>query len=152
MTSIQFPHKPLRIWLLVISIPILLTAAWTDTLDDRSEAYIEKALIGGAAIYATARGINALVSVLQGTEIDPPLITFTVGEVLDRDRVLGLNDRAVLERHDGEEHVFHVPGVDDLARPRKHGLDRGAGKQDGGIHDVGNRRPRHGNHPCIPAF
>ncbi|RLQ21721.1 hypothetical protein DWB85_10530 [Seongchinamella sediminis] len=61
----------------------IVVIAWLGLLDDLSAAYIDGALIGSGAIYATARGINALVSVLQGTEMNAVLLTFTVGELLD---------------------------------------------------------------------
>jgi hypothetical protein len=40
-------------------------------------------LLDAGIIYGTARGINALVSALQGTELDMWLVTFSVGELLD---------------------------------------------------------------------
>lgn len=69
-------------WLLAAMVGIL-AVAWSGSLDGLSAAYIDGALIGSGAIYATARGINALVSVLQGTEMNAVLLTFSVGELLD---------------------------------------------------------------------
>jgi hypothetical protein len=60
-----------------------IVLAWSGILDGLSAQYIDNALLGSGAIYATARGINALVSVLQGTEMNAFLLTFTVGELLD---------------------------------------------------------------------
>lgn len=75
------PHQH-RIWILVGMVG-LVALGWSNILDQISTAYIDHAFLGAGAIYATARGINALVSVLQGTEIDLWLATFTVGELLD---------------------------------------------------------------------
>lgn len=68
----------------VILLSILLTAvAWSGLLDQYSEDYVDRAFTGAGLIYATARGINALVSVLQGTELDVVFVTVAVGEALD---------------------------------------------------------------------
>ena len=83
MARVPLSHKPRRTWLMIIAIPILLMVAWTGTLDNQSTNYVNKAMIGAGAVYATARGINAVVSVLQGTELDAFFITLTVGELLD---------------------------------------------------------------------
>lgn len=69
-------------WVLIATVGII-ALAWSGILDGLSTQYIDNALIGSGAIYATARGINALVSVLQGTEMNAFLLTFTVGELLD---------------------------------------------------------------------
>ena len=69
-------------WVLIATVG-LVVLAWSGVLDGLSAQYIDNALIGSGAIYATARGINALVSVLQGTEMNAFLLTFTVGELLD---------------------------------------------------------------------
>ena len=72
-----------RLWWILISIAAFISLAWTGVLDARSNQYLDSALLGSGAIYATARGINALVSVLQGTEIDAFILTLTIGELLD---------------------------------------------------------------------
>ena len=72
-------HDP---WIL-LGIVGSIALAWSGVLDGISAEYIDKALLGSGAVYATARGINALVSVLQGTEMNALVFTFTVGELLD---------------------------------------------------------------------
>jgi hypothetical protein len=52
-------------------------------LDNFSTQYLKDSLAGAGLIYGTARGINALVSLLQGTELNLLLMTFSIGEVLD---------------------------------------------------------------------
>ncbi|MFV0477479.1 MAG: hypothetical protein ACK5ME_06575 [Parahaliea sp.] len=64
----------------LIVVPVL---AWTQLLDTTSQLQITEAMSDAGIFYATARGINALVSMLQGTEISLPFITFSVGEILD---------------------------------------------------------------------
>ena len=75
-------HKH-RTWWALLSILALIALAWSGVLDTQSTQYLDNALLGSGAIYATARGINALVSVLQGTEMNALLITFAIGELLD---------------------------------------------------------------------
>jgi hypothetical protein len=72
-----------RAWWTSAAVAGLVALAWTGILDNRSTDYIDGALIASGAVYAAARGINAIVSVLQGTEMNAFIITFTVGELLD---------------------------------------------------------------------
>ncbi|MEQ8262207.1 hypothetical protein [Pseudohaliea sp.] len=65
------------------AVTAVLALAWSGVLDRPSEAYLDAALLGAGAIYATARAINGLVSVLQGTEFSIPMLSFTIGEFLD---------------------------------------------------------------------
>jgi hypothetical protein len=65
------------------AVAAVLALAWSGVLDRPSEAYLDAALLGAGAIYATARAINGLVSVLQGTEFSIPMLSFTIGEFLD---------------------------------------------------------------------
>lgn len=66
--------------MIICALPIL---AWLGILDDSSSGYVDSSFTGAGIIYGTARGINALVSVLQGTELDFVFVTAAVGEVLD---------------------------------------------------------------------
>ncbi|RLA50123.1 MAG: hypothetical protein DRR42_13970 [Gammaproteobacteria bacterium] len=72
----------LQRWLLLV-ICILPIVGWAGILENYSAVYVDNALKGAGIIYTTARGINALVSVLQGTELDAVMLTFTIGELLD---------------------------------------------------------------------
>lgn len=62
---------------------LLVLLAWTGSLDGLSQSYVGDSLVDAGIIYGTARGINALVSALQGTELDMWLVTFSIGELLD---------------------------------------------------------------------
>jgi hypothetical protein len=75
----------IRSWhLLLLAVIFSLTAlAWSGQFDTLTGNYVDQALVSAGVIYATARGINALVSVLQGTELDLVMLTFTIGELLD---------------------------------------------------------------------
>ena len=66
--------------LAVVGLPLL---GWLGTLDRHSAEQVDHSIATAGVIYGTARGINALVSLLQGTELNIPFLTFTIGEVLD---------------------------------------------------------------------
>jgi hypothetical protein len=72
-----------RQWYLLLALAGLVVLSWLGTLDTISSDYVGASLLDAGIIYGTARGINALVSALQGTELDLWLITFSVGELLD---------------------------------------------------------------------
>jgi predicted nucleic acid-binding Zn-ribbon protein len=67
-------------FLLLLGLPAI---AWYGSLDQYSSATITDSTTAAGLIYGTARGINALVSVLQGTELDMVFLSFSIGEVLD---------------------------------------------------------------------
>ena len=83
MLEHSFTHNPIKLWLLGIFTLMLLTLAWTNVVDTAAIAYVDNSLVDAGLIFATARGINAAISVLQGTEIDAFFVTVTVGELLD---------------------------------------------------------------------
>ena len=56
--------------------------AWNGSIDASASDYLDSAMLTAGTIYATARGINALISLLQGTEVDAFVLTMSVGELL----------------------------------------------------------------------
>lgn len=78
----QQVYSPLRyLWFIaLIGLPLL---AWHGILDDYSSANLNSSISSAGLIYGTARGINALVSLLQGTEVGVVFVTFSIGEILD---------------------------------------------------------------------
>jgi hypothetical protein len=76
------PKSPWRyLWLIaLLALPIF---GWLGILDEYSSANLTSSISNAGLIYGTARGINALVSLLQGTEVGVVFITFSIGEVLD---------------------------------------------------------------------
>ena len=83
MLEHSFTQNPIKLWLLSICTLMLLILAWTNVVDTAAIEYVDNSLIDAGLILATARGINALISVLQGTEIDAFFVTVTIGELLD---------------------------------------------------------------------
>lgn len=69
------------LWLVaLIGLPAL---SWSGVLDQFSSDNLNASISSAGLVYGTARGINALVSLLQGTELNVPFVTFSIGEVLD---------------------------------------------------------------------
>ena len=83
-----------RDWAWLFAGIVLVVLAWQGSLDRISSDYVGGAMLDAGIIYGTARGINALVSALQGTELDMWLVTFSIGELLDP-----IND--IIERFSG---------------------------------------------------
>ncbi len=83
MLEHSFAQNPIKLWLLSIFTLMLLILAWTNVVDTAAIEYVDNSLVDAGLILATARGINALISVLQGTEIDAFFVTVTIGELLD---------------------------------------------------------------------
>ena len=67
----------------LLALVIIPIVGWVGVLDNFSTQYLRDSLAGAGLIYGTARGINALVSLLQGTELNLMVMTFSIGEVLD---------------------------------------------------------------------
>ncbi len=73
-------HRRSLLLALCVLGPVIAWGGFLDTLSERS---VDNALMATGAAYATARGINALVSVMQGTEVNAVMLTVAAGEVLD---------------------------------------------------------------------
>jgi hypothetical protein len=79
----HLPQLTRNQFMLLFAVAGVVVLAWMGTLDTISNEYVNASLLDAGIIYGTARGINALVSALQGTELDMWLVTFSVGELLD---------------------------------------------------------------------
>ena len=77
--------QPNSAWKFLWLIPLcgLPALGWLGLLDNYSSEQLNNSISSAGLIYGTARGINALVSMLQGTELDIVFLTFSIGEVLD---------------------------------------------------------------------
>lgn len=76
----------LRYWnrflILILSIAVAVIAAY-GTLDKTGRTIVDNAFNQALIVFASAKALNAVVSLAQGTEIGPPGVTIAVGEVLD---------------------------------------------------------------------
>lgn len=71
---------------IILLIVILTVGSWLTGLNEYSYEYIKESLSEAGIAYASARGINALVSMLQSTEIGISFGvsgTLSIGEILD---------------------------------------------------------------------
>ena len=72
--------------LISICIVLLVALSSTRVLDDYVDDYTTESITNAAITYATARGINALVSMMQSTEVEAGVVisgSITIGELLD---------------------------------------------------------------------
>lgn len=78
---------PIRRSLLLLGLAVVLGGAWLAPLDSSASRYAEAGLKRALVSFATARTLNAVISVVQGTQVavQPGGVgmTFTPGQVLD---------------------------------------------------------------------
>jgi len=76
----------LRYWnrLLIVALSlIVVTLAVAGTLDKEGRKVVDDAFSQALIVFGTAKALNGVISLAQGTEIGPPGVTIAVGEVLD---------------------------------------------------------------------
>ena len=73
--------------LLLLGLAVVLGSAWLAPLDSSASRYVEAGLKRALVSFAAARTLNAVISVVQGTQVDVQPggvgMTFTPGQVLD---------------------------------------------------------------------
>ncbi len=62
---------------------LLVLSAQNNGINKQGEKLINQSFEESIALYATVRVLNGVISVAQGTEISPPGVTITIGEILD---------------------------------------------------------------------
>ena len=67
----------------VIGVIIIILSAWSGLFDVYAEEYINQSILDAGIIYAAARGINAIVSVIQSADINLLIASVSPGEMLD---------------------------------------------------------------------
>ncbi|MEQ9564442.1 MAG: hypothetical protein ACFHHU_14780 [Porticoccaceae bacterium] len=77
-----------RLWIISISLALVATLilTWLPELDRAAQDYLANALSDNLVVYASARTLNALISVIQSIEISFSLgagVAVNLGEVLD---------------------------------------------------------------------
>lgn len=72
---------------IVVLVALMVACAWLAPFDTKANEHVDSGLKRAVATYATARALNALISVAQGTEISvAPVgigVTLTPGQILD---------------------------------------------------------------------
>ena len=78
---------PIRRSLLILGLAVVLGCAWLAPLDSIASRYAEAGLKRALVSFATARTLNAVISVVQGTQVAVQPggvgVTFTPGQALD---------------------------------------------------------------------
>lgn len=80
-----------------VAVAVLIALNWFPALDKAAERYLSEAITDNLVIYATARSINGIISVIQSVELSVSLgagVGVHLGEILDP-----LND--LIERFSG---------------------------------------------------
>jgi hypothetical protein len=71
-----------KFFIVILSV-IVISGTFTISLDQKGEQLVDDSMKQAIQVFAIAKGLNAAISLAQGTELDPPGITITIGEVLD---------------------------------------------------------------------
>lgn len=71
-----------RILLLILSGLIVYWATFTP-MTENSKSRLDSSFKQALGVFATAKALNAVISLVQGTEVGPPGVTISIGEVLD---------------------------------------------------------------------
>ncbi|WP_345969203.1 hypothetical protein WCX72_07445 [Sulfurimonas sp. HSL1-6] len=70
--------------LLIVALSLLmLLLSFAGTFDRPGRAIVDSSFQQALVVFGTAKSLNAVISVIQGTEVGPPGVTLAVGEVLD---------------------------------------------------------------------
>jgi len=62
---------------------IIIALALSCTLDVKGKELVDKSFTESVVIFGSAKALNAVISLAQGTELDLPFVTVAIGEVLD---------------------------------------------------------------------
>ena len=71
-----------KLLIVIVSI-IFIIGSFFVTFDKEGQHITKNSLEEAIVVFGVAKGLNAAISLAQGTEISPPGLTITVGEVLD---------------------------------------------------------------------
>lgn len=84
--EIQKPNTILEYWykiiILICSVGIILLLSFS-TIDKKGEKVVENSFTEAVIVFGVAKGLNAAISLAQGTQVGPPGVTISIGEVLD---------------------------------------------------------------------
>lgn len=88
MSLEKHPPKKLKqatlSWVILLtSLAVLLLLSWQGALDRMATFDVDHSLAQAGLMYGTARGINALISMLQTTDVSVLLVSMEVGQILD---------------------------------------------------------------------
>lgn len=68
---------------IAIAAVVIVILSWLGVLDSISDDYLNSSLVQATAAFASARALNAVISMLQGTEVSLLVLSLSVGDLLD---------------------------------------------------------------------
>ncbi|WP_024954836.1 hypothetical protein [Sulfurospirillum arcachonense] len=71
-----------KILVLFLSILVVYLSVFSN-IDEKTDSRIDISFKQAVSVFASAKALNAAISLVQGTEVGPPGVTITIGEVLD---------------------------------------------------------------------
>lgn len=71
-----------KILIILVSVLIVIGTFFID-FDKKGEVVVKDSFEEAIVVFGVAKGLNAVISLAQGTEVGPPGLTITIGEVLD---------------------------------------------------------------------
>lgn len=75
------PQKERLLTCIFVSLAILIS--WQPFLHDTANLMIDESIKNGAIVFAIARALNGIISVLQTIQADVIIVSVTIGELLD---------------------------------------------------------------------
>lgn len=71
-----------KLLILFLSVLVLIVS-FSYTLDIKGKALVDGSFTQAVIVFGSAKALNAVISLAQGTELDLPFLTVAIGEVLD---------------------------------------------------------------------
>ncbi len=72
-----------KLLIVLFSVTLITSTIFIDYFDQKGEELVNNSMNQALKAFAIAKSLNAAISLAQGTELDPPGLTITIGEVLD---------------------------------------------------------------------
>ena len=85
LKQLDFKKHRIKI-ILITAILAVVLISWLSILDKRSSSYVDAALVDSTVAFGIARGMNAVISVLQSTTLEFSMVagvSVSLGEMLD---------------------------------------------------------------------
>lgn len=71
-----------KFFIVALSV-VAVILAFTFAIDIKGKALIDESFTQAVLVFGSAKALNAVISLAQGTELDLPFLTVAIGEVLD---------------------------------------------------------------------
>lgn len=75
--------KHLNKIIIVLISTLLVVMAFISPLDQKGKENVDSSFTQAMVVFGTAKALNGVISLAQGTEVGPPGVTVSIGEVLD---------------------------------------------------------------------